>query len=83
MHRAGVVAPAAGGAVLVPMEQVDDEEVTVPAVQAAPSEAVAAVLAGAVEVARQAVIESSGDTVGDSMPGVTAHASSTISARMS
>lgn len=47
------------------MERVDDEEVAVPAVQAAPSEAVAAVLAGAVEVARQAVIESSGDTVGD------------------
>lgn len=45
--------------------QIDTAESTAPARPAEPSEAVAAVLNGAVEQARQAIIEFSGDTVGE------------------
>jgi hypothetical protein len=45
--------------------QIDSAESTAPARPAEPSEAVAAVLNGAVEQARQAIIEFSGDTVGE------------------
>jgi Protein of unknown function (DUF3027) len=45
--------------------QIDSAESTAPARPAEPSEAVAAVLDGAVEQARQAIIEFSGDTVGE------------------
>ncbi|WP_431238808.1 DUF3027 domain-containing protein [Mycolicibacterium aichiense] len=43
----------------------DAKEATAPAQAAAPSDAVAAVLSGAVEQARQAIVEHSGDTVGE------------------
>ena len=45
--------------------QIDSAESTAPARPVEPSEAVAAVLNGAVEQARQAIIEFSGDTVGE------------------
>ncbi|KDE99077.1 hypothetical protein Y900_008975 [Mycolicibacterium aromaticivorans JS19b1 = JCM 16368] len=65
-HVTGVAAHTDREARLVTMDStLDAKEATAPAQAAAPSDAVAAVLSGAVEQARQAIVENSGDTVGE------------------
>jgi hypothetical protein len=62
----GVAALMPGEARLAVMDsQIDTVEPTAPAPLAAPSDAAAALLGAAAEQARQAVVEFSGDTVGD------------------
>jgi len=62
----GVAVPMPGEARLSVMDsQIDTVELPAPALSAEPSEAVAAILGAAEEQARQAVVEFSGDTVGD------------------
>ncbi len=66
MQQTGVAVPIAGEARLELMDsQIDTVEPTDTAHRVEPSEAVAAILGAAVDQARQAVIEFSGDTVGD------------------
>lgn len=65
-HVTGVAAAGGREARLVAMDSsIDSAESTAPAPTGAPSDDVAAVLNGAVEQARQAIVEFSGDTVGD------------------
>ena len=65
-HATGVAAMTSREARLVTMDsQIDSAESTAPEVPAEPSQEVAAILNAAVEQARQAVLEFSGDTVGD------------------
>ena len=65
-HVTGVAAHTGREARLVTMDSsIDSAELTAPAEAAAPSDAVAAVLSGAMEQARQAIVEFSGDTVGE------------------
>ncbi|MBI3690138.1 MAG: DUF3027 domain-containing protein, partial [Mycolicibacterium aromaticivorans] len=65
-HVTGVAAHTGREARLITMDStLDAKEATAPAQAAAPSDAVAAVLSGAVEQARQAIVEHSGDTVGE------------------
>nr|WP_174400575.1 DUF3027 domain-containing protein [Mycolicibacterium sphagni] len=65
-HVTGVAAHTGREARLVTMDSsIDSAEPTAPAHHGAPSEAAAAVLSGAVDLARQAIVEFSGDTVGE------------------
>nr|WP_183517633.1 DUF3027 domain-containing protein [Mycolicibacterium sp. BK634] len=65
-HVTGVAAHTGREARLVTMDSsIDSAEHSAPAPLGVPSDAAAAVLSGAVEQARQAIVEFSGDTVGD------------------
>ncbi|EHB58077.1 hypothetical protein MycrhDRAFT_0513 [Mycolicibacterium rhodesiae JS60] len=66
VHVTGVAADPGREARLVTMDSsIDSAEATAPAQPGVPSDAAAAVLSGAVEQARQAIVEFSGDTVGE------------------
>jgi hypothetical protein len=65
-HVTGVAADPGREARLVTMDSsIDSAEHSAPAQPGVPSDAAAAVLSGAVEQARQAIVEFSGDTVGE------------------